>query len=78
MLLSRGNSHLLIDKTQDIHTTVASSSDINVHHTPVKHACYAIAIHAPTGTTVWFGVSRMCGNGVSGVGCSQFFASYSA
>lgn len=25
-----------------------------------------------------FGVSSMCGNGVSDVGCSQFFASYSA
>ena len=35
-------------------------------------------VHAPTGTTVELGVSRMCGNGVSAVGCSQFFWSYSA
>ena len=33
--------------------------------------------YAPTKTVV-LGVSRMWGNGVSGVGCNQFFASYSA
>ena len=56
----------------------------------IQYACnsmdiarHSISIHqrwaqAPTGTTVEFGVSRMWGKGFSGVGCNQFFSSYSA